>query len=311
MLLVGAGLGIMSSASAQEAAQPARPPTLETAPVTIDGSFLFHLRGVSAYTAEDRAQVVTQRIVDTARNPAITREMILVKALADRSDIVAGNSLILSIFDVDAEYEGVERPLLVEAILQQIRDAVDQYRRDRSPKSLTTYAAYALATTVGFAVVLVVFFLFMRFLNRFAAARHLKYIAPLEAKSSRIVRADQVWKLLHAILRTLWIIIFVILAYGYLAYLLGLFPWTRALSVRLSGLVGDRLLTVGVAILDALPDLLLVAILILLTRYVLKITRVFFDAVRDGHLAIRRFLAGMGGSHLQDRPPGDRGIRVL
>ncbi len=290
MLLVGVSLGVLPAVSAQEVTQPTRPSSLETAPVTIDGSFLFHLRGVSAYSAEDRAQVVMQRIVNTARNPAVTSEMIVVKALPDRSDIVAGNALVLSIFDVDAELEGVDRPILVEAMLQQVRDAVEQYRRDRSPQSLATFAAYAIAVTIAFAIALVVFFLSMRFLNRFAAARHLKYIAPLEAKSSRIVRADQVWKLLHAVLRILWIIIFVILVYAYLAYLLGLFPWTRALSTRLSDLVGDRLLTVGVAILDALPDLLLVAVLILITRYVLKIARLFFDALREGHLAIGRFL---------------------
>jgi hypothetical protein len=90
-----------------------------------------------------------------------------------------------------------------------------------------------------------------------------------------VSRRDQVWKLLRAILRTLWVIIFVILVYAYLEYLLGLFPWTRALSIRLSGLVSDRLLTIGVAILDALPDLLLIAILIFITRYALKITRLF------------------------------------
>ncbi len=151
--------------------------SLETAPVTIDGGFLFHLRGVSAYSAEDRAQVVMQRIVNTARNLAVTRERIVVKALPDRSDIVAGNALVLSIFDVDAELEGVDRPLLAEAMLQQVRDAVDQYRRDRVLKSLATYAAYAVAITIAFALALVVFFLFMRFLNRFAAARHLPAIA--------------------------------------------------------------------------------------------------------------------------------------
>jgi small-conductance mechanosensitive channel len=289
-VLAGTGLGIIPPASAQEVAQPTRPSSLETAAVTIDGSFLFHLRGVSAYSAEDRAQVVMQRIVNAARSPAVTPEMIVVTELPDRSDIVAGKTLIVSIFDVDAELEGVDRPLLAEAVRQQVRDAVEQYRGYRSPKSLATYAAYAVATTLAFAIALVVFFLFMRFLNRFAAARHLKYIAPLEAKSSRIVRADQVWKLLRAVLRTLWVIIFVILVYAYLEYLLGLFPWTRELSIRLSGLVSDRLLTVGVAILDALPDLLLIAILILITRYVLKITRMVFDAVKDGRLAIGRFL---------------------
>ena len=135
LLLAGASHGTMPPASAQEVAPPAPPSSLETAPVTIDGGFLFHLRGVSAYSAGDRAQVVMQRIRNVARDPAVTREMIVVKALPDRSDIVAGNMLIVSIFDVDAELEGVDRPLLAEAVLQQVRGAVEQYRRDRSPRS--------------------------------------------------------------------------------------------------------------------------------------------------------------------------------
>ena len=44
------------------------------------------------------------------------------------------------------------------------------------------------------------------------------------------------------------------------------------------------------AILEAIPDLILVVILVLITRYLLRLTRLFFDAVRDGHLAVGRFL---------------------
>jgi small-conductance mechanosensitive channel len=290
VLVVAARLVVMPSAAAQEVNQPVRPASLETAPVIIDGSLLFRLRGVSAFTAEDRAQDVTQRIKVAARNPAVTRETIVIKALADRSDVRAGDMLIVSIFDIDADLEGIDRSLLAEAVLQRVREAIERYRSDRSPKSLATYAAYAAAATVVFALALAVLLVFMRSFNRFAAARHQKYLAPLEAKSSRVVRADQVWRMLHTVLSGFWILAVVILSYVYLDFLLGLFPWTRAISNRLSDLVGERLLSAGGAILDAIPDLILVFILILITRYVLRMTRVFFDAVRDGNLAVGRFL---------------------
>jgi small-conductance mechanosensitive channel len=175
-------------------------------------------------------------------------------------------------------------------VYMAVRDAVDRYRSDRSPKSLATDAAYALAATIAFALALVLLLAFMRSFNRFAAARHQKYIAPLEAKSSRILRADQIWRLLHAVLRGFWILVGVILFYAYLNFLLGLFPCTRAFSNRLSDLVGDPVLTAGVAILEAIPDLILVLILIVITRYLLRLTRLFFNAIRDGHLTVGRFL---------------------
>jgi small-conductance mechanosensitive channel len=289
-LVTAGGSAVMPSAAAQDATQAARPPSLETAPVVIDGRFLFRLRGVSAYSAEDRAREVTQRIEAAARDSEIAVEAIVVKALGDRSDIRAGDMLIVSIFDIDAELEGINRPLLAEAVLQQVRETVERYRRDRSPKSLATYAAYALAATIVFALALALLLVFMRFFSRFAAARHRKYIAPLEARSSRVVRADQIWRLVHAVLRGFSILAAVILSYVYLEFLLRLLPWTRALSNRLYDLVSERLLSAGVAILHAIPDLILVLILILITRYVLKMTRVFFDAIREGNLAIGRFL---------------------
>jgi hypothetical protein len=169
-LFAAAGSAVMPSAAAQDVNQAARPASLETAPVMIDGSVLFRLRGVSAFTAEDRAQDVTQRIKDAARNPAVTRETIAVKALADWSEIRAADKMVVSIFDLDAELEGIDRSLLAEAVLHQVRDAVDRYRSDRSPKSLAIDAAYGLAATVVFALALVLLLAFMRSFNRFAAA---------------------------------------------------------------------------------------------------------------------------------------------
>ncbi len=289
-LAVAAGSAVVPSAAAQDADPAARSPSLETAPVVVDGRSLFRLRGVSAYSAEDRAREVTRRIESAAGDSRIAVEAIVVKALADRSDIRAGDMLIVSIFDVDAELEGIERPLLAEAVLQQVRESIERYRSDRSPGRLATDATYAVVATLVFALAIALFLVFVRSFNRFAAARHQKYIAPIEAKSSSIVRADQIWRVLHAVLGALWVLLAVILSYVYLDFVLGLFPWTRGFSARLSDLVNERLQTAGVAILEAVPDLILVLIVIVITRYVLKMTRLFFDAIKQGNLAIGRFL---------------------
>jgi small-conductance mechanosensitive channel len=289
-LVVAGGSALVPSAAAQDAGQAASLPSPATAPVVIDGRFLFRLRGVSAYSAEDRAEEVTRRIVAVARDDTIAPEAIAVETLADRSNLRAGNMLIVSLFDVDAELEGIERPLLAEAVRQQVGETIERYRRDRSTGQLATDAAYAVGATLVFALAIALLLGFARSFNRYAAARHQKYTAPIEARSSRLVRADQIWRLLHALLWGLWVLVAVVLSYVYLVFLLSLFPWTRAFSTRLSDLMSERLQTVGVAILEAVPDLILVLIVIVITRYALKMTRLFFDAIKQGNVMIGRFL---------------------
>ena len=73
--------------------------------------------------------------------------------------------------------------------------------------------------------------------------------------------------------------------------MLGLFPWTRFIAVRLTSWVVGPLLTMGQALVDSIPDLLFLAILTVVVRYGVKLLRLFFDGIARGAITFEEFPA--------------------
>src|SRR5262245_7642365 len=77
------------------------------APVELDGALLFNVRGVSSYPAETRARAIHQRIVEVANNPAVAVDSIRTLPTQGAIQILAGDLLIMAVFDADASLEGL------------------------------------------------------------------------------------------------------------------------------------------------------------------------------------------------------------
>jgi len=83
----------------------------------------------------------------------------------------------------------------------------------------------------------------------------------------------------------------VVLVYSWLLYVLSLFPWTRGIATAIIGYILTPLRDFGAAILTALPDLFVIAVIVFITRYVIKLTRFFFDEVEKGRVVFAGFYA--------------------
>ena len=70
---------------------------------------------------------------------------------------------------------------------------------------------------------------------------------------------------------------------------LGLLPWTRGSASRLLEYVLDPLGNMGRGIVNAIPDLIFLAILFFVTRYLLKLIHLFFGAVGRGEVTLSGF----------------------
>ncbi|MDY0186661.1 MAG: mechanosensitive ion channel [Syntrophus sp. (in: bacteria)] len=89
---------------------------------------------------------------------------------------------------------------------------------------------------------------------------------------------------------------------AYLDFVLSLFPWTRGLANRLLDLITGSLTQMGKAFLDAIPNLLILVILYFFFRSVLRLLRLFFDALSKEQVTIDGFDPGLGALNLQDHP---------
>src|SRR6185369_15842544 len=125
-----------------------------TAPVLVDGNVIFPVRGLQAFPAEERANRIGTLIAETAQNESIKSDAITAVESDQTTDIVANGRVIMSVLESDARSEGVTRQELAKICVRKIREAVDRYRDDRSPRELGIAAIRSAIATVVLVVCL-------------------------------------------------------------------------------------------------------------------------------------------------------------
>ncbi len=261
-----------------------------SAPVIVDGTVLFRVRGTSAYPADKRAAIVAQRIVSLAADPGFNREQLRVdNAQPDVAVVMAGNALLMAVYDADARLEGVTPHILAASIGIRVGEAVDAWRLDRAPATLGRNALFAAGATVAFGLALWISLLLFRRTRRLKAGRLGKKVQDVNVLGFKIFGAQQLWGFLGGALKLAWIVSIFVAAYLYLSSVLMMFPWTRGFASNLIARLVDPLRTIGHGLIEALPNVVFLIALYFLTRYALKLIRLFFENIAEGKVALSDF----------------------
>ena len=80
-----------------------------------------------------------------------------------------------------------------------------------------------------------------------------------------------------------------VVVYVYLNYVLLLFPWTRGLGRNLLAIMLRPLVTLGTGAVAFLPDLVFLVVLVVITRWLLKLVKLYFRRVAAGTITMAGF----------------------
>ena len=263
--------------------------TSPAAPVIVDGKELFRVGGVSAYPAKERAEVIAGRIKKLAADMSVDPKSLQVVEEGNVTYIRAGKVNVLGLVEKDAVREGITLEVLTTVTRERIAVAVTEYRDDRSPRTLLTNSGYALAATVVTALLLWGILRAFVWLDALIQRRIMARIERLESKSHYIIDAEQIKDVMGGLLKTLKVLTMLVVAYFYLNLVLGLYPWTRLFAKYLFVITFDPLRTIGLGLINALPNIFFLVILFFIVRYVLKITRLFFIGIDRGRIHVKNF----------------------
>jgi len=265
------------------------PAETPTAPVLLDRRTLFKVRGTSSNPAAERAAAISGRIADLAGDPDINLAGLTVVPGQFGLEIRTGNKLLMVLVPADAALEGVRPEVLAESHRQRIEREVTRYRSDREPgELLRDLAASAAASGILVALLLLSHFLF----NKAQVALANKVKARIESMPQgtlQFIQRKQLQDALTATLRGVYRLLLVVLLYLWLEFVLGQFPWTRWISDDLLNFVTDPLVRIGKSMADYLPSLLFLIVLGLITRYGLRLIRLYFAAVERGRATLPNF----------------------
>jgi small-conductance mechanosensitive channel len=259
------------------------------APVKLDGKVLFNVRGMSSFTAEQRAAAVSKRIKSAAEDQSVSVDSVKIITEGDHLAVYAGIDFLINVYEQDAEVEQISMETLAFIIKQKTSEAMKLYRNDRSRPVLIKKLITALVALVIQTLALLLILWVLRLLSGVFQRRVKSRIDSLENKSFSLIKANQIWKIYNSVFRVLRIIIITLFLAFSLNYILGLFPWTRNVSTYVLKLLADPFISMGKGLLHFLPDLAFLFVLYFVVRYLLKLSRLFFKGIQGGGIVIKKF----------------------
>lgn len=297
LLLAVLALAPNAGAAQADKAKPALPAAVNpdaepsAAPVVIDGITLFRVRGITSFPAAERAAGIAERIVALAADPAFQADQLKVVESDLGSEIRTAERRVMVVLDADAKLEGVNREAVAVAYLQRIIKAIADSRAARTPEALAQATTRTVAASVALGFALLVIVWIWRHLYHALERRFRRRIQSVGIQSFQILRAERIWGTVQAALASVRALVMLVAGFVYLQYVLSLFPGTRSAGAQLLDYVLVPLGHLGRGALGVMPNLVFLAILYLVTRYLLKLVHLFFAAVGRGEVKVSGFEA--------------------
>lgn len=253
-----------------------------SAPVLMDSDTLFMLYGhLGPFGPVERATAVNSRLIHWRAELARGTDTIHVAAIDERHQLSIGDQVLMTVLDADT-LPGMSRAATATEFARRIQVASASAVQAVSVKAITIDALYALATTVVLVLILVLMRLIFR---RLYAAFHPTRVQPLRLQRFELLSAHQLAGGIKALVRAVRVLLTLALCYFYISLVLSFFPWTVSLSRQIIGYVVTPLEAVGASILAYLPNIFFILVIVVVTRYLLKMIHLVFRAIGSGAIA--------------------------
>ena len=279
------------SAAAQTTADPEvteeRP-----VPVLVSGEpILWISTGIGPYSAQLRADRIQARLRDIIGDRTIRDATVTVREVDGASELRVGPKLVLVVAPQDAAKLNVPRVTLAEQYARVVEEAIRVDRLRHAPATLLRSAGYGLVATLIFAALVWLILRFTRALHRRLAARISRRSEAFRALQVELLGDARVGGTLRATISVLRALLLLAAFNLYLTYVLGLFPWTRAVSLRLGDYVFTPVRALALAMAAYLPKLLFVIVIGVAVHIAIRLVGIFFRQIQTGRVVFASFPA--------------------
>jgi small-conductance mechanosensitive channel len=291
-------LAMPSSTRAQSGPAPAPAPAesdqesaaeVTVATVRLDGRALFQVCGSKSRPASERARAIADRIAGASEDSTVSADSLFLVESEIGTRILVGSHLLLVVTDQDAQLDRLTRPQAVSYVRLRLRQAILEYRADRTPQHLLVSAGIAVVATLAMMLLL---FVIVRLTRRFRSTIRegvKATVRGVKIQSLELVAPESVAGFLDGLLRLARMVAIVAVVFFYADFVLSLFPWTRAAATGLIGYVLDPLKLMGTSVINYLPNLLFLIVLVVVTRLVLGFLKLAATGISRKRITIPGF----------------------
>lgn len=243
---------------------------------------------VANLTPEARAQGIERRIVALARETSTPAESVRIQPRDAWTEILADDTVIMAITEADARATGKSRQLLALEDAESIRRTIQTYRQEHSWRMVLRAI---IKTTLVVLVLFVALWLVRRcrLFFRVRIEKRIQKSAKLREKSTWHLSVAYGGPMILAIGTFLrWLLILALLE-ATLTITLSFYSSTREISLTVTRWLFTQLGMLGESAVNYLPNLLVVAVIAIVTNYAIRLVRLIFNQIRKGDVEIPGF----------------------
>lgn len=265
---------------------------IQGVPLVVEGDTLFRLYDrKGGMMPEERVKDIYESIMESGKSIKFIPDSVYVFEGDYTTDIMAGNSVIMSVTDNDAIWQNTTRQELgaqyCVIIRNKINELHDEYGMQQKLKGLL-YAA----------VILLLLFILIRITNwcyrhwRLRIVRFvMKRVRPLTVKYYEVLNTRRIGIVFLTIFNVLRYIIIFLLLFFCIPILFSIFPETESLAYRIIGYVWNPFVGIAKSVVGFLPKFFQIVVIIICFRYLVKGIRYLMNEIGSGRLKISGFYA--------------------
>ena len=203
--------------------------------------------------------------------------------------LAAGKRFLMAIVEADSRLEDLDPPTVAAMYAERIEQAIVRYREARTPAVMLGATREAAAATLLLLVAIVLGVVGLGRLDRHVSRVYEERIRSVQIRSFEVVRAQRLRGMLRAAIHFVRFAVLGAFGYVWLQFVLGRFPQTRPLAERLLQLLLDPLGRLAGGLVAQLPSLAFLLVLFFVTRWTLRLVKLFFESVEQRQVQLDNF----------------------
>ena len=259
-------------------------------PIVFEKDTLYYLySSYGPYDVDTRVKYIEDKLKEIYEDPFFIADSIKVKPLGDYLAVMYKEKAIAGITMVDALWENSTQSELANRCAEVIKNTIIKYKERNSVKSiLIRLGELVLVLFIAFVLVWAINRLF-HFLKRIIINSEHRFLTGIRVRNYELIKKRRIVKILVKILTILRVLFLLFLVISIIPLIFDIFPSTQYLSKIIINWISNPIKGAGIAILDYLPHLFNIVIIVIITRYVLKVLRFFALEIERGILKIKGF----------------------
>ena len=234
-----------------------------------DTLFLIYNR-LGSFSANERANAISSRIHQIADQIITPKDTISIIKTETGSDIVMGETIIMSVTENDAIWNNTTTDVLALEYKLIIENALKVYKDETSFSTLAKEIALAI-------IVIIILIITLKYLNKLfkwssekIIEQEGKWIKGIKLRNYTLFDAKSQVQLFDSINTLIKWIVIALIIYIALPILFGIFPWTKNFAETLFSYILNPLKKMALGIWNYLPNLFTIIVITIVFKYILR-----------------------------------------